>query len=196
MGRIGRLVLAGLLGGIAMYIWSSLAHTVLPLGEVGMREIPNEAPALAALHTAIGDKNGMYYFPGMGLGDHATGAQKSAGMKAYLPKLAANPSGLLIYHAPGAKGMTTSQLVHEALLELAEALILAFLLAQTVIVGLVGRTLFAGGVGLAVAITTNGSYHIWYGFPCDYTLANVTIQLVGYLVAGVVIALTMGKRAA
>jgi hypothetical protein len=34
-----RALLAGLLGGIAMFIWSSLAHMVLPL-EAGIKEIP------------------------------------------------------------------------------------------------------------------------------------------------------------
>ena len=37
-----RIFLAGLLGGIAMFIWTSIAHMALPLGDTGVREIPNE----------------------------------------------------------------------------------------------------------------------------------------------------------
>lgn len=36
------IILAGIAGGIAMFIWSFRSHTVLPLGEVGVRMLPNE----------------------------------------------------------------------------------------------------------------------------------------------------------
>jgi hypothetical protein len=39
-----KIVLAGALGGIAMFIWASLAHMALPFGEAGLREIPNDLP--------------------------------------------------------------------------------------------------------------------------------------------------------
>jgi hypothetical protein len=32
-----RILLAGLLGGLAMFIWQSVAHVVLPLGEAGIQ---------------------------------------------------------------------------------------------------------------------------------------------------------------
>ena len=54
-----RVVLAWLLGSLAMYVWSTVAHTVLPLGEVGVREIPNERDLLQAMQTAIGTKDGL-----------------------------------------------------------------------------------------------------------------------------------------
>jgi len=37
-----RIILAGIASGIAMFIWSFCSHTVLPLGEVGVRMLPNE----------------------------------------------------------------------------------------------------------------------------------------------------------
>ena len=35
-----RIFLAALLGGIAMFIWTSIAHMALPLGEAGIRRNP------------------------------------------------------------------------------------------------------------------------------------------------------------
>ncbi|MGD0309188.1 MAG: hypothetical protein ABSC02_07855 [Acidobacteriota bacterium] len=35
-----KIILAGVLGGIAMFAWSSLAHMVLPLAATGIGEIP------------------------------------------------------------------------------------------------------------------------------------------------------------
>ena len=37
-----RILLAGVLGGIAMFVWASLAHMVLPLGQTGIKEIPTK----------------------------------------------------------------------------------------------------------------------------------------------------------
>ena len=101
-----RVVLAGLLGGIAMFIWMSLAHVVLPLGETGVQEMQNEPVVLDAMHASLGEKSGLFAFPGMGLGPDATNQQKNAAMQHYDEKLAANPSGLLVYHPPGETGMT------------------------------------------------------------------------------------------
>src|SRR5437773_8539300 len=60
-----RTLLAGVLGGIAMFIWTSIAHMALPLGEAGIREIPNEQAVLAAMQANIGYKSGLYLFPGL-----------------------------------------------------------------------------------------------------------------------------------
>jgi hypothetical protein len=48
-----RAFLAAILGGIAMFIWSFIAHDLLPLGEMGMREFKNEAAMLDALKTNL-----------------------------------------------------------------------------------------------------------------------------------------------
>ena len=49
---------AAILGGIAMFIWTSIAHTVLPLGEAGIKEIPDEQTVLNSLRTNIGTGSG------------------------------------------------------------------------------------------------------------------------------------------
>ena len=38
-----RILLAGILGGIVMFVWTSIAHMTLPLGKAGINEIPNES---------------------------------------------------------------------------------------------------------------------------------------------------------
>ena len=186
-----RVLLAGILGGIAMFLWSSVAHVILPLGQTGIKEMPNEAAVLSAMYTSLGEKSGMYMFPGMELGAHPTREQEHAAMQQYGGKLAGNPSGLLIYHPPGAKALTPGQLATEFLTELVEALIVVFLLAQTRLTSFGSRVGFVTLVGLVAAITTNISYWNWYGFPASYTAAYMTIEIVGYLVIGIVAALVM-----
>lgn len=183
-----RVVLAALLGGIAMFAWTSIAHMVLPLGEAGVKEIPNEPAALAALQTAIGQSPGLYIFPGMGLGPDATNQQKSAAMDQYGQKLAANPSGILIYRPPGAAPISARFFVTEFLTELAGCFLAVFLLAQTRLATFGSRLAFVAAAGLMASIMTNISYWNWYGFPTNYTLAYMFTQFVGFVVAGLIAA--------
>lgn len=189
---MGRLIIAGIVGGIAMFIWSALAHTVLPLGHTGINEIPQDAAVLASLHERLGDKAGLYVFPGSGLDEKAH--ESEAAMKIVAERTAKEPSGILIYHPPGRSMDMGPFMGVELGLEIVQALIVAWLLTKLVVTGLAGRTLAATAVGVAVGIGTNGSYWNWYGFPTDYTLASITIQVVGYAVAGLVIALILGWR--
>jgi hypothetical protein len=96
-----RVLLAGILGGIVMFIWTSIAHMALPLGEAGISKIPNESAVLSAMQTNIGEKTGLYIFPGLGVGNNASRQEKSEAMKHMREKIAANPSGILMYHPPG-----------------------------------------------------------------------------------------------
>ena len=190
-----RMLLAGMLGGVAMFIWASLAHMVLPLGQTGIKEIPNESSVLSAMHASLGETSGLYMFPGTELSSNPTHEQQSAAMQRYEQKLATNPSGLLIYHPPGAKALTSGQLVTEFLTEVVEALIVVFLLAQTRLTSFGFRVAFVTLAGVLAAITTNISYWNWYGFPGSYTAAYMTIEIVGYLVVGIVAALIMRSSA-
>jgi hypothetical protein len=47
---------------------------------------------------------------------------------------------------------------------------------------------------LMAAITTNLPYWNWYGFPTSYTTAYMSIEFVGYLVAGLVVAAVLKTR--
>ena len=93
-----KILLAGILGGIAMFIWTSVAHMFLPLGEAGIGEIPNESAVLGAMQSNIGDQTGLYIFPGPGVGKNATRQEKNEAMKQEAAKMASGPSGLLIYN--------------------------------------------------------------------------------------------------
>ena len=62
-----RIFLAALLGAIAMFIWTSIAHMALPLGEAGIREIPNEAAVLSAMQSSIAERPDSIFSPDLGL---------------------------------------------------------------------------------------------------------------------------------
>jgi len=175
-----RILIAGLLGGIAMFAWASIAHMALPLGKSGISEMPNEQAVLGPMHSTLGETSGLYFFPALGTAPDA--------MAQYDKKLATSPSGLLIYHPPGGKSLTPGQMITEFLTEVLEALLAAIFLSRMRIPTYIGRVGFVVLMGVLAAITTNISYWNWYGFPTDYTAMYMAIQIVGFLCAGLVAA--------
>ena len=61
---MSRIFLAGLLGGIGMFFWTFAAYTLLPLGNIGIRSLPDEAAVLRVLQHSIAEHSGAYLFPG------------------------------------------------------------------------------------------------------------------------------------
>ncbi len=189
-----RILVAGIAGGIAMFIWTSIAHMALPLGETGINEIPNESAVLSAMQSNMGDKTGLYIFPGLGVGKNATREEKSEAMKQMQQKIAANPSGILMYHPPGRPFAFGKSLVIEFSTEVVQAILVIWLLAQTRIGSFAGRVGFVLIAGILAAITTNVSYWNWYGFPGVYTASYILIEIVGFFLVGIVAALLLRKR--
>ena len=167
----------------------------LPLGEAGIAEIPNESAVLSAMQSNIGDQTGLYIFPGMGVGKNASRQEKSEAMKHMDEKIAANPSGILMYHASGRPFTFGKALGVEFVTELLEAILVVFLLAQTRIASFGGRVGFVFVAGVLAAIATNISYWNWYGFPTVYIGSYMLIQIVGFFVVGIVAALVLRRQA-
>jgi hypothetical protein len=188
-----RIWLAGLLGGIGMFLWMSLAHVVLPLGTIGISEIPSEAPLLASMQASMGMTPGLYFFPGIGVPPSASREAQNAAMRNYDQKLAVLPSGLLVYHPPGAKAFTPGQLIIEFLTELLEVLIVVWLLAQTRLGSFARRVGFVTAAGIMASLATNVPYWNWYGFPTNYTVVYMLTEITGYFVAGVIAAFMLRK---
>ena len=189
-----KILLAGVLGGIAMFVWTSIAHMALPLGEAGINEIPNESAVLNAMQSSMGEKTGLYIFPGLGVGKSATREEKNEAMKQMQQRIAANPSGILMYHPPGRQFAFGKSLAVEFITEVLQAILVIWLLAQTRIGSFGGRVGFVLIAGILASLTTNVSYWNWYGFPGVYTASYILIEIVGFLLVGVVAALLLPKR--
>jgi hypothetical protein len=186
---MGKQVLAGVLGGIAFFLWSFVAHMFFGLGDIGVQEIPNEQAVVSAMKANVSG-SGLYLFPGFGLPPDATHSQKMAAMnnEQWQTKLKAGPTGLLVYRASGGEPITGRQLITELVTNIIQILLAVLLLGQTRIINFFGRWRFITIVGVVAAISTNISYWNWYGFPGNYTLAYICTIAMGFVVAGLVAA--------
>jgi hypothetical protein len=192
---ITRIFLAGILGGIAMFIWTSIAHMALPLGEVGVSELTNEQAIIDALRANLGDRSGLFIFPGLGLGPNPSREAKHEAMQKMTDKLADTPSGIMMYF-PRRPFNLGASLGTEAATEIVEAILVVFLLAQTRLDTFSGRVSFVTVAGILAAITTNVPYWNWYGFPKRYTASYMFIEIVGFFIVGLVGALILRKNSA
>jgi len=182
-----RVLLATVLGGIALFIWGSVSHLALGLGSTGIRELPNEAAVLAAMKGSIAEP-GFYFFPGMGVGPGATAEQKNAAQKKFEDRYIAGPNGILIYHPTGTTPFSPAKLGAQLGLNLLQALLAALLLSMAPGLGSYGRRIgFFALLGLLMATATNVEYWNWYGFPTSYTLTAMCDKFIGFLVVGLAV---------
>jgi hypothetical protein len=190
---VTRIVLAGILGSIAMFIWTAIAHEVLPLGRAGIRRLPNEAEFIKAIGALLGPHRGLYIFPTPDVGPNPTADEKRTAMKLMGEKITTGPSGLLMYHPHRGYALSKGLLV-EYLTELVEAILVVALLVQTRLTSFGSRVAFVTAAGILASIATNVSYWNWYGLSKRYTASYMFIQIVGFFLIGVVAAIVFRKK--
>jgi len=192
---MNRIFFAGLLGGVAMFLWGYTSWNALPLGSAGLRKLPNETAVLDALQKDIAENSGIYLFPGLWLPESTLPDKKADATTSFDEKIARAPSGILMYNAAGSRAFVISRgLWVDFLTAIAQALLAVFLLSRTRLTTFGARLTFVLLVGLLVAFGSNVSYWNWYGFPWTYTLALIFTQVVGYLWIGLVAAFVLRKQ--
>jgi len=178
---MGRVVVGGIVAGIVVFAWGAVSHMATPLGKVGVKQIPSEDQVVGAMKDSIREP-GFYFFPGKDMTKVSESEQK-----AWEAKMKQGPAGILIIHPEGAEAMSPRQLGTELATNIVSALLAALLLTQ-VRSGFGGRLLFVTGLGLFGFVITSIPYWNWYGFPLDYTGAQALEKIIGWFLAGLVLA--------
>jgi hypothetical protein len=184
-----RVLVAGLIGGILMFLWGVVAHMALGLGNVGLKQPASESVVLSTLHEGLGDKAGVYILPSLDpkkMGD-------AAEVIAYQQQAIRSPYAWVVY-MPQGDDMTRMgpQIGRQWASDTLSALALAF------VMGLAGlgfrRRLALAAVAVAFAwLSTMVPYWNWYRFPLDFTWAALIEQLIGWLIAGAAMAWWLGR---
>jgi hypothetical protein len=171
-----RIIAAAFFGGIAMFLWLSLAH-MSPLGEMGISPLPREMLITSTLESGAGGRGGLYMFPAS-------------------PEASAEvASGFMVFYPDNMFfGSMNNRIILELSKDILQAAILTILIVWSKITAVAPRIGFASAVGLLAAATTNFSLTIWYGFPLAYALGAGTIALLGYVVAGIAIAIILPHK--
>ena len=174
-----RIVLAAILGGLLMFVWGAVSHTLLPFGRDALKPIPNEAVVMSNLGGNLVEP-GMYFFPWTDMSGKATPEQQAA----WQAKIASGPSGLMVYRPSGGESMSPRQLLTEFASNVLEALFGAFLLLQLP-GGFGRRVLSMAAIGIAAWLSISVSQWTWYGFSTPFLLGDLADQFGGWLLADI-----------
>jgi hypothetical protein len=184
-----RVLIAAIGGGVAIFLWGFIAHMLLPLGQAGMRALPFEDKVLPAISASV-KESGLYLFPWPESSPGTPLPMSQQAMQAAGELYKTAPHGLLLFHPPGGAVLTGRQLATEFVTNCLTALIAASLVSWLVgsLPSFAARVLFVTIIGLSAAVAVNVPYWNWYEFPTVFTLAEMLEHVVGFGVAGLVIA--------
>ena len=162
-----RILLAALLGGIALFLWEFVAHMISGLGEAGVRGLDNEAAVMDALKQNI-KTPGFYLFPAPQYKPGMTAEERRQCMREMQVKWSTGLSGLMVVHPEGQPSLTGGQLMTQFGADLVVMLLAAVLLAQVGAAGFGARLLFVTSLAVVPILRSELPYWNWYGFPGVY----------------------------
>lgn len=188
-----RMILAGVLGGVAMFMMGSFTHMVV--GLVPMRSTPFEEQLGSVAQQSLSEP-GVYLVPGIpsDLRSRPKAEQEQL-MKAAEERAERSPRLFVAYAPPLAKGMLPKQLLAQLIGDVLAALAMALLLtlAQGP-AGYVMRVLACTAGAVAGSLMTRLPYWNWYGFPSAFTERELLDDLLRALAAALVVALIVRPR--
>jgi hypothetical protein len=185
---MNRVLLAGIVGGIVMFVWSAISHMVLQIGEAGISTLSPEEPLITAVRETVREP-GFYFFPAMDMSRQTTPEEQSA----WEAKIRSGPSGILVVDPDGHEPMPPSMLIIELLSNVIAATLAAFVLAKTV-AAYGSRIIDALIFGLVAWFSISISYWNWYGFPGAFVLAEGVDLAVGWTLAGIAMAIILKPK--
>lgn len=186
-----RILIAAILGGIVLFFWGFVAHTVLPIGEMGMQQPVNEDGVLESVKSGLPNP-GIYMLPSLEpekWGDEAA-------MQPWIEKAKSNPFAYVVVAPPMADPAAMGpQLVKQFICNFLGSAIVAWLLAATTW-GFAARVIGATGMGVFAWVSAVVPMWNWYRFPTDFMVAGLIEQGVGWLLGGIAIAWWLGRKQA
>lgn len=178
-----RILLASIIGALVAFAWGFVAWAALDLYHAAFRPLPNEDAVIAVLKTA-NSPTAAYPFPSMP--DAKAGA---AVHDAWVAKHKAGPVGIVFYRANGAEPMELMTLVRGYGIQV----IACFLLACMMVAGHLQTwgmrfTLSVIMAAFAVMVSHASNWN-WMFFPDAYSMSMATDVMIGWMLAGAVVAM-------
>ena len=178
-----KVLLPGILGGLLVFVWSAIAHMVLPIGAMGVNGIPNNEDALLTAMKSNIQQPGVYLMPGIDMSRKPTDAE----LNSVYAKAETGPTAFLVYHPTGEKVLTPGQLIRQALFQILGGLIAAFIISATV-ASLTTRGIMVTLMGVFAWLAISLPYWNWYRFPAAFTIGVGLDNVIGWLLGGFLIA--------
>ena len=178
-----KVIKAGILGGIVLFIWSAISWMILPWHENTLNKFKVE-PAIVQAITANITGPGIYFSPQV---------KESAGQAkdTVASDTQANTAEPMIFAAVSTIGKTNAMaraMGISFITQVLSAMFVAWLLLQAKGLSFIGRVGFVIVFALAASLITHIPYWNWFGFDTHYTFVEISDLLVSWFLAGLVLA--------
>lgn len=170
---------ATVLGGITLFMWGGLSHSVIFIG-TGFKQLPNEEKVIEALKGNIPEQ-GLYFFPGKDF-RNSTEEQELA----FETKFRTGPAGMLIYRPIGGSPFSADKLTTQLFSNVLSVLI-AVLIASMIHARYWIRVAVITLLGLLACSAVSSIYWNWYEFPTSFFVAQILDMVIGFFLTGLVI---------
>jgi hypothetical protein len=163
-------VKSGMLAGIVLFFWGAFSWMVLPWHGGTLHQFTDSKAVVSAL-TANAKQSGIYV-TGMDMGKEGT-------QQAF---------AFASVHLEGMPSSMVPAMIISLLIQAAAAIIVAYMLNKTSGLTYIKRVKFVFLFGLAAALVTYLPYWNWFRFDITYTVVMMADLLIGWLLAGLVLA--------
>ncbi len=187
---MAKILIGGVVGGLVIFFWGFISHMLLPIGEMGLQTIPQEEGLAAAMKQAVLEP-GLYFLPGY----DRSKPQTQADMQAHMEKISKGPYGFMVLYPNGRDASLAKRLPIQLGTNVVCALLAAILVSQ-LRPGFFVRVACVTLIGILASIMVVVPYWNWYGFPADFTLAQLIEHAVGWFLAGIALAAIVRPSAA
>lgn len=181
------LVLGGLLGGLVLFVWGAISWMVLPWHTMTLEKFTDEI-AVAQVLTANVHQPGVYILPNAHKQDPTLpepvrkAAEEDAMNRARLGPF------MFASIAPRGWGSMGTAMFIGLCTQIVAAFLATWLLLNTRGLDYFARVRFLVMLALAVAVIAHVPYWNWWHFSTSYTLVAFADLLIGWFLAGLVIA--------
>jgi len=181
------LVLGGLLGGLVLFFWGAFSYMVLPWHAMTLNQFKDESAVAQALGANAGE-SGIYILPNPHRQDPSLSeAQRKAAEEDGLTRMMQGPFMFASVSLAGTREMGPALLLN-VIGNIVSALLVTWLLLRTAPATYRRRVGMIVLIALAAAVMAHYPSWIWWRFSTRFTLVESADLLIGWLLAGLVIA--------
>ena len=188
-----KIIMGGLLGGIAMFIWGAVSWTVLTWHDDSMEKFSNERVVARDINR-YAPNSGVYILPNPHkFDDGLNEEQKQAAMRDATERMKAGPFIFVSIHKGGADSEDPQQFIYALLVNIALAGFITWMLLVMDFPGYLQRFAMVVGIGFVAAVMASFPHWNWWKFSDIFAITSFLEIWATFAIAAVMIAL-VSKR--
>jgi hypothetical protein len=174
-----KIFIAGLVGGVILFVWGFLAWVLLPLHTNSIKTLSNEEAVIAALNAGSPAK-AVYMFPAQ------PPKAQVAETEAWIKRMEKGPTGMVVFDPGGMSMMMPLQMVIGFINGVLSVMLAAWLLSRSTAANgsYFSRVAFCGMLGIFISLSAHVVQWNWMNYPFDYMSGVVVDTVIAWTLVG------------